>query len=504
MPYIMRYLSDDDLTRTRPAETISLRSPIPTQVVSNGEFTPLPQTPDQRSVERRVLRLAEELGPRHGLTRRQFLASNAGMAAAFLAMNEVFGPLFEVSRVEAATPGVADERAGGLAGQFVIDCQTHFVREDYGQKALLGLAQFAKQHWNPALENAGDLTRFMFANYVKEIFVDSDTKVALLSGAPVDDPFNRFLTNDQIIAARTAVNRIAGSRRMLAHSIIQPMTPGYLDEVDRAIETLKPDSWKGYTIGDPIFLTKKGSNWRLDDEKLVYPFYEKAVKAGVRTVCIHKGLLPADYEQSWPSIWQHATVWDLGKAARDWPQITFVIYHSALRPFIELPDQSLAQFEGTGRIDWVTDLAEIPAKFGVENVYAELGTCFANTAVTHPRLAAAMLGTLIKGMGVDKVLWGTDSVWYGSPQWQIEALRRLEIPEDMRKKHGFAPLGPAQAGVKNAILSGNASRLYGLDLAAAQGEIRDDHIADMRREFLAQGSRRSNLRYGYVAKARTR
>ena len=120
-----------------------------------------------------------------------------------------------------------------------------------------------------------------FANYVKEIYVDSDTKVALLSGSPVDDPFNLFLTNDQIIAARTAVNSIARSRRMLAHSIIQPMSDGWLDEVDRCIETLKPDSWKGYTIGDPIFLTKKGSNWRLDDEKLVYPFYEKCVKSGI-------------------------------------------------------------------------------------------------------------------------------------------------------------------------------------------------------------------------------
>jgi predicted TIM-barrel fold metal-dependent hydrolase len=488
----------------RPAETVPVRSPIPTQVVSNGEYTPLPQTPEQRSVERRVLRLAEELGPRHGLTRRQFLASNAGMAAAFLAMNDVFGPVFTVSRAEAATPGVADARAGGLAGQFVFDCQTHFVREDYGQKALLGLAQFAKAHWNPALQNESDLTRFMFANYLKEIFVDSDTKVALLSGAPVDDPSNLFLTNDQIAAARAAVNRIAGSRRMLAHSIVQPMSPGYLDEVDRAIETLKPDSWKGYTIGDPIFLTKKGSNWRLDDEKLVYPFYEKAAKAGVRTVCIHKGLMPADYEQSWANLWQHATMWDLGKAARDWPQLTFVIYHSALRPFVELPDQSLAQFESTGRIDWVTDLAEIPAKFGVNNVYAELGTCFANTAVTHPRLAAALLGTLIKGMGADKVLWGTDSVWWGSPQWQIEALRRLDVPDDMQKKHGFAPLGAADGAVKNAIFSGNAARLYAFDVDSVKGEIGNDQIAQMRREFLAAGTPRSNLRYGYVARTRSR
>ena len=500
----MRYLTDEHLRNLDPADEATAHSPIPTQIVSNGEFIPPPQTRAQRSVEAGIERIAEQLGPKHGMTRRQFLASNAGMAAAFLVMNDVFGPLFNVTRAEAATPGVADERASALAGQFIFDVQTHFVREDYQQKGLLGLAQFAKQHWNPELADADDLTRFMFANYVREIYVDSDTKVALLSGAPVDDPFNRFLTNDQIASARAAVNGIAGSRRMLAHSIIQPKMPGFLDEVDRAIETLKPDSWKGYTIGDPIFLTKKDSNWRLDDEQLVYPFYEKAVKAGITTVCIHKGLMPADYETSWPEIWKHATVWDLGKAARDWPQLTFVIYHSALRPFTELPDQSLAQFEKTGRIDWVTDLAEIPAKHGVTNVHAELGTCFANTAVTHPRLAAAMLGTLIKGLGADKVLWGTDSVWYGSPQWQIEALRRLEIPEDMRRKHGYASLGPAAGIVKSAIFAGNATRLYKFDVQAAQGEIRKDQIAQMRREYLAGGGERSNLRYGYVARANAR
>ena len=259
---------------------------------------------------------------------------------------------------------------------------------------------------------------------------------------------------------------------MLAHSIIQPMSDGWLDEVDRCIDTLKPDSWKGYTIGDPIFLTKKGSNWRLDDEKRVYPFYEKCVKSGITTVCIHKGLLPADYEKSWPEIWKHATVWDLGKAAKDWPQITFIIYHSALRPFIELPDASLKQFEDTGRIDWVTDLAEIPQKFGVKNVHAELGTCFANTCVTHPRLAAAMVGTLIKGLGQDKVVWGTDSVWYGSPQWQIEALRRLEIPEDMQKKHGFAPLGRGRRSGQERHLRGQRREALQARAAEAQSTLR--------------------------------
>jgi predicted TIM-barrel fold metal-dependent hydrolase len=494
----MRYLSDDDLRNLRPAETEALGSPIPTQVVSNGEFTPLPQSPDQRRVEVEIERLADELAPRHGMSRRQFLGSSAGMSAAFVAMNTVYGSLFNASRAEAATPGAAEERARALSKQYIIDCQTHFVRDDYGQQGLVGLAQFAKQFWNPALTGEKSLDRFKFANYVKEIFVDSDTKVALLSGSPVDDPFNLFLNNDQIVAARAAVNSIAGSRRMLAHSIIQPMSEGWLDEVDRAIEVLKPDSWKGYTIGDPIFLTKKGSNWRLDDEKRVYPFYEKCVKSGITTLCVHKGLLPADYEKSWPEVWKHATVWDLGKAAKDWPQITFIIYHSALRPFIELPDASLKQFEDTGRIDWVTDLAEIPRKFGVKNVHAELGTCFANTCVTHPRLAAAMVGTLIKGLGSDKVIWGTDSVWYGSPQWQIEALRRLEIPEDMQKKHGFAPLGAATGPVKSAIFAGNAARHYHLEARHPQAALGRDEISAMRAQWRGDPS---NLRYGYLADA---
>src|SRR5438477_7662693 len=102
------YLSPAELARTAPAETAAFRSPVPTQIVSNGEYNPLPQTREQRRVEARVKELASDLAPRHGMNRRQFLASSAGMAAAFLAMNDVFGPVFDVSRAEAATPGVAD------------------------------------------------------------------------------------------------------------------------------------------------------------------------------------------------------------------------------------------------------------------------------------------------------------------------------------------------------------------------------------------------------------
>jgi len=495
------YLSDAELKRTAPAEVAAFRGPIPTQIVSNGEYNPLPQTKEQKRVEARVTQLAGDLAPKHGLSRRKFLASSAGMAAAFIAMNDVFGPVFDVSRAEAATPGVADMRAQALSSQFVVDCQTHFVRDDFKQEGLLDLAKYAKQNWNPVLWGETKLERYKFENYVKEIFVDSDTKVALLSGAPFDDSSWDLLSNDQIINARASINKFAGSRRLLGHSVFTPKRDGWMEQVDRAISTLKPDSWKGYTIGDPLFPSKLESYWWLDDEKLVYPFYEKAVKSGINTICIHKGLLPADYETSWPKVWEYATVRDLGKAAKDWPKLNFMIYHGALRNFLETPDAALAEFEQTGKIKWASDLAEIPVKFGVKNVYGEVGTAFATAAVANPRFAAAFLGTLIKGLGADHVIWGTDSLWYGSPQWQIEAMRRLEIPEDMQKKHGFKPLGPANGPVKRAIFAGNATRIYNLKPKLAQHGITTDKIAAMKTEYLAAGGERTNARYGYVARS---
>src|SRR5207237_4606604 len=131
--------------------------------------------------------------------------------------------------------------------------------------------------------------------------------------------------------------------------------------------------------------------------------------------------------------------------------MNLVIDHAALRQFLESPDDDLAEFEKTGYIRWASGLADIPQRYGVSNVYGEVGTAFANSAVANPRFAAALMGTLIKGMGFDHVVWGTDSVWYGSPQWQIEAFRRLEIPADMAQKQACRPLGAADGAVNSPI-----------------------------------------------------
>jgi hypothetical protein len=131
-------------------------------------------------------------------------------------------------------------------------------------------------------------------------------------------------------------------------------------------------------------------------------------------------------------------------------------------------------------------------------VYGDLGQIFAWTAVAQPRLAAALMGMLVKGLGPDHIVWGTDAVWTGAPQWQIEGLRRLEIPEDMQKQYGFKPLGPADSLLKTAIFGGNSARLYGIDPQHAE-LTGNDRFASMKIDYLTKGGGRSNLRYGYVA-----
>ena len=495
------WLSEREQRLVAGAETASAATPIPTQIVSNGEYLPPRQSATQKRVEARINQLADVNARRLGLSRRQFFRTGCGMAAAFVAMNEIYGGnVFQVTPDEAREPELVQARAQSLAGQFIFDVQTHFVRDDFDHKELLDLAKFAKANWNPKLEDVASLARFKFQNFVKEIYYDSDTSMALLSGAPFDDPTWWFLSNEQIVKARELLNDFAGSKRLLAHTVITPKQPGWMDEVDKAIAVYKPDSWKGYTIGDPLNPSK--FPWRLDDEALMYPFYEKAVKAGITTICIHKGLLPPDYEKSYAGVWEYATAWDIGKAAKDWPQMNFVMYHACLRPAFELPDQAWSEFEQTGRIRWASDLAEIPQKFGVTNVYAELGTAFANSAVAHPKFCAALVGTLVKGMGADHVLWGTDTLWYGSPQWQIEAMRRLEIPEDMQKKYGFAALGDANSATKQQIFSGNAARMYNIAVKKAENTrmpaLSEDRFAALKKEYTRAAAEPSNLRYGYV------
>jgi uncharacterized protein len=495
------FLSPEELKKLKPAETSSFPSPIPTQIVSSDEFFPQRQNRRQREVEARLKEMGNKLARKQGMSRRAFFTTAAGMAAAFVAMNEVYGQLFDVTLAEAATPEMADDRASSLQDQFIFDGHTHFLRDDTRLNGFVMMRQaVGDSGWNPELKGKKQtIEDLKYNNYYKEIFLDSDTKVAIISSAPSDIPRDWFLTNEMMAETRAKVNGAAGSKRLMSHAIFTPGRPGWLDDLDRAL-ALKPDSVKGYTVGDNTHKELAQYPWRMDDEKVTYLGYEKMQKAGIKNICVHKGLFPPSLDAKFPRLRPYADVSDVGKAAKDWPQLNFVIYHSGYRNIGGGGDDAAEAWEyveKTGRNDWVSDLAEIPSKYGVTNVYGDLGQVFASSTVAQPRLAAFLVGTLVKGLGADRVVWGTDALWTGSPQWQIEGLRRLEIPEDMQKQFGLKPLGAADGPVKTAIFSGNSTRIYNYKAPAHWAKM--DRFSILRDDYLKAGPHRTNLRYGYVA-----
>ena len=496
-------LTDEELASVMPSELCTYATPIPTQIVSSDEFYPDPQNECQKEVENRLLAMADDLGGKQGLDRRKFFQSAAGMAASFVAMNEVYGSLFDVSKAAAATPAMAQERANSMKDQMIIDMHTHFLRDDTRIRSFVNQRNaVGKAGWNASLaEKEQTIEDLKYGNYIKEIFLDSDTKISLISSAPSDIEQDWFLTNEQMAEARKKFNAGSGtnprSKRMMSHMIFTPGQPGWLEKLQAGLE-LKPDSCKGYTVGDNTHKDISRYPWRMDDQKVAYKGYELMVKAGIKQVCIHKGLFAPGVEKQFPNLRGFADVADVGQAAKDWPQLNFVIYHSAYRHVGGSPKVALAEFERTGRISWTSDLADIPEQYGVTNVYGDVGQLFAQTLVAEPNVCAALMGILVRGLGADHVNWGTDAVWTGSPQWQIEGLRRLEIPEAMQKKQGFKPLGPADGPVKTAIFSGNNAKLYNIDIKRTMQDHKIDNVTKWKEAYEKEGPARSNLRYGYV------
>jgi hypothetical protein len=435
--------------------------PLPVTGLASDEITAPRQTKEQRIVQDLIDVLAARYSGKRGKSGRQFLAGPQGIPTQFMAMNSVYGNFFSVQEEELSDPEFARFRSRLFADQFIFDVQTHFVSPQFTSRKLLLLRMLAKK-WNPGLKGEKtDLGKVRFENYYREMFEQSDTKLAVLTSAPNDDPDRWFLHNDEMARTRDAVNAKAGRKILFSHALVTPRHPGWMEEIDRAVSQFRPDAWKCYTTGAPFDNSRWP--WRLDDEKLVYPAYEKMVKAGIVNVCIHKGLLPPLYRLIMPANWKFGKVDDLPRAARDWPQLNFIVYHSAVEKGYIPSRFKLRELEKTGYIPWVSDLAEMRTKYRLNNIYAELGSTFAFSVISNPRYCAGILGTLLKGMGADHILWGTDSVWYGSPQWQIEAFRRFDIPEDMQAKFGYPQLGPADGEVKRLILGGNAARLYNVE-----------------------------------------
>jgi len=586
-------LSEEQLakcTRAYDAEDPDFVSPVPTRVISNGEYMPPPQSENQKKVEARLKELADGAAKKLGISRRKFLGTTGGTAAAFIAMNDVFGKFFDVDKEEMFEPAASAQKAPPK-NLFVVDDQLHFVRQNrinspIGAIALRAIAQgptitqamidagvkpitsnpFNPDNvpdefgnpwgvWNPALIGMAVSTdMFNIVNFIKSVFLDSQVTVGLISnvtafvsgpsgkdpGTPpldVDDArTGEILTAAQTAAGRDFINQLAGSRRAMAHGLLY-VGRGNLDYIQYQVDNHRPDAWKGYNISNAAKVDSGPMRqWQHDDEDVAYPTFDLISKnvragrlsAGGNIIAVHKGLargLPPLAHNGYPS--------DLPKALRDWPNLNFLTYHSCIQDSF-FDDQALAEIraseagkrplmEGVPNIDWVTPYAILTGPFN--NSFAEIGTTFASSVVTFPTVTAHILGQLMKFKGDKQIVFGSDSLWYGSPQWQIEALWRFQIPEQIRERWGYPELTET---AKRRILGLNSAPLYGLDAEAAkygpvpadfEGRITDrlrkslemppfdawqnptgqnDNLSKWRERYLAMGVEPKHTRYGWI------
>ena len=477
-----------DLDATNPAP-----APIPTRIVSNEEFVPPPQSREQKAYEERLAEISERSAQRQGLDRRTFLRTGSGMAAALLALNDVFGPCYEVSAAEADDQQAFEEK--WPKQQFVFDVQTHHVdvaQQWYEQtpdgKVVSSFFTRLRPNAKSGKEALDQLNR---AHYVKEVFGDSDTVMAVISGVPSREWNKNPLPPDQMVATRAFVNEIAGSRRVLSHGLLRPnLGAREMDEMERQVRQLKIDAWKMYTGAE---LGEKP--WFMDDEKVAYPFWERSKQLGIKNLCVHKGLPLGAFNE------KACTPFDLEKAAKDWPDLNFIVYHSGFRGFgwvgVGTGERVVDKNAGADpqELPWISDILRILKRNPqIKNIYFELGSTFNMTSSFAPEACMHMLGQMIQTAGADHILWGTDSIWNGSPQSQIERMRRFKIKDELIEKYGYSPLTDE---IKNQILGLNAARLFGIDPAAELKRIKADKLSQIREEFRHQALR-SNTQYGWV------
>ncbi|MBL8799024.1 MAG: amidohydrolase family protein [Planctomycetia bacterium] len=467
-------------------------SPIPSRIASNEEFIPPPQSADQRAYEARLHDLSERAAKRQGISRREFLRTGSGMAAALLALNQVYGDYYSVAAEEAQDPKAFEEK--WPKDQFIFDVQTHHVDvakkwyDDTLQgKATVRFFQMLRPFAGSLEKSLEALNR---AHYVKEVFGDSDTVMAIISGVPTRDWDKNPLPPDQMVATRKYVNDLAGSQRVLSHGLLRPnIGAKELDELERQVKELKIDAWKMYTGAE---LGEKA--WYLDDEKVAYPFWEKTKKLGVKNLCVHKGLPLGSFNE------KACTPHDLEKAAKDWPDLNFIVYHSAFRGAGGIgrgtgePVKD-AKSDDPQEIPWISDLFRILKKNPqLKNIYFELGSTFHQLSMYQPEKCLHMLGQMMQTAGADHILWGTDSIWGGSPQSQIVRLRKLKMKEELMEKYKYPDLTDA---VKDQILGLNAAKVFGVDVKAKRQAIKADKLSKLRDEY-RQNPTPSNTQYGWV------
>ncbi len=445
------------------------RLPIKLDSTSNGEFEPVPLTRTNEHANHLAQAAADSNSRRLGLGRRDFLVSACGAASTLLAFNAAnaaagrTGGYFDLPVAAALEPAAAASLEGG---EFIFDVQGHYVdpTEAWLKSAPPGAFGFAPKAGCALNDGSGPrshLACLTSGEFVKDVFLDSDTDMMVLSFVPARRDASP-LEIESADAVRRIVECMEGNHRLLIHGRVNPNQPGDIEDMPRLRDQFGVCAWKTYTQWGP-----DGDGFYLTDDAGIR-FVEEARRLDVKVICVHKGL-PFGRRS-----YEHSQCSDVGPIAKRFPDVSFLIYHSGFVANVEEK-----AYGGNAGGDGIDTLIRSLQEAGIgpgSNVYAELGSTW-RFLMRDPTQAAHGLGKLLKHCGPDNVLWGTDSIWYGSPQDQIQAFRTFQIAPELRERHGYPEITPQ---LRAKIFGLNATRPYRISAEEVQLRTSRDAVAAAR------------------------
>jgi uncharacterized protein len=453
--------------------------PFPAGPVTNGEFIPDAPTPVDAAVDKATLDLVDAAARRRNVDRREFLQTAGGVVAALTVLNACAGEGKNARHQERrgttsaptsrfTVPPTENVEACahelGNQGEFIFDVHTHHVipngpwRQNAPETVQLVLGML------PADCHAPDpLECVNRAAYLHDLFLASDTTVAMLSDVPNSGPADAAVPFPEAVATRTLAADLtrAGAPRVLVQNVIAPNfgpLAAHLDEMTANAATRAVAAFKVYTAWGP---NRQG--FALDDPNIGLRVVQHAHDLGVKTFIAHKGLPLVRFDLS------HNGPEDVVAVSRQFRDMNFVIFHAAWEK-----DHFEGPYDPTSRrgLDAVLAALDRHQVTPNDNVWVDLGTVW-RVLLTRPVQAAHALGKLLKRVGEDRVLWGTDSVWYGSPQPQIMAFRAFQIGTQLQEQYGYPALTDE---IKRKIFGLNAANLFGIDPAAKRCALASDPL----------------------------
>ncbi len=443
--------------RTDPDGT---RLPIKLDSTTNAEYAPIPLDSVSQQANHVAFEQVTENARRSGIKRRDFLISACGAASTLLAYNSVraengqTGGFYALPADTAMEPQLA---ASELAkSEFIFDVQGHYVRPGSARSLKSGCAGAHELLDRDYMECIGA------DQFIKDVFLDADTDMMVLSFVPSTRD-SEPLTIEEAAATREIIEQMDGTHRLMIHGRVNPNQDGDIQDMPMLAEKWNVSAWKCYTQWGP-----DGNGFYLTDD-IGQEFIDMARKLGVRNIAIHKGI-PFGSRS-----YEHSLCTDIGPAAKANPDINFLIYHSGW-----IPGQAEGAYDES-REGGMDGLITSVLKSGVanSNVYAELGSTWRGL-MRDPDSAAHGIGKLVKYLGENNVVWGTDSVWYGSPQDQILAFRAFQISEKLQDKHGYSAMTDE---LRAKIFGLNATVPYGISADEVQQRTSVDSVQARRMAY---------------------